>query len=171
MLQNLCARPIVEYASVAWDPVGGGNQQLRHQIEMVQRRASRFVTGDWRTTSSVSAMIDTLQWQTLEQRRLQSRLIFLHKYCYKAIHIKEPIAIRARNLNTNYQAIHSRLRCYENSFAPATVRDWNALHPDIRNEAEIIKFTSETNATGKLKHTSNFAENDYLMSMQIYILI
>ena len=100
--------PIVEYASVAWDPVGEGKQQLRHQIEMVQRRAARFVTGDWRTTSSVSAMINTLQWQTLEQRRLQSRLIFLHKYCYKAIDIKEPIAIRARNLNTNYQAIHSR---------------------------------------------------------------
>ena len=136
-------RPIVEYASVAWDPVGEWNQQLRHQIEMVQHRAARFVTGDWRTTSSVSAMSNTLQWQTLEQRRLQSRLIFLHKYCYKAIHIKEPIAIRARNLNTNYQAIHSRLRCYENSFAPATVRDWNALHPDIRNEAGTTKFKAK----------------------------
>ena len=110
---------------------------------MIQRRAARFVTGDWRTTSSVSAMINTLQWQTLEQRRLQSRLIFLHKYCYKAIHIKEPIAIRARNLNTNYQAIHSRLRCYENSFAPATVRDWNALHADIRNEAGTTKFKAK----------------------------
>ena len=106
---------------------------------MVQRRAARFVTGDWRTTSSVSAMINTLQWQTLEQRRLQSRLIFLHKYCYKTIDIKEPIAIRARNLNTNYQANHSRLRCYENSFAPATVRDWNALHP----EAETTKFKAK----------------------------
>ena len=78
-------RPIVEYASVVWDPVGEGNQHLRYQIEMVQRRAARFVTGDWRTTSSVTALIKTLQWQTLEQRRRQSRLIFLHKYCIKLL--------------------------------------------------------------------------------------
>ena len=42
-----CAPPIVEYASVVWDPVGEGNQHLRYQIEMVQRHAARFVTGDW----------------------------------------------------------------------------------------------------------------------------
>ena len=33
-------RPIVDYASVAWDPVGVENQHLRYQIEMVQRRAA-----------------------------------------------------------------------------------------------------------------------------------
>ena len=72
-------RPIVEYASVAWDPVGEGNQHLRYQNEMVQRCAARFVTGDWRTTSSVTTLIKTLQWPTLEQRRQQSRDVFLHK--------------------------------------------------------------------------------------------
>ena len=64
-------RPVVEYASVAWDPVGEGNQHLRYQIETVQRRAARFVYGDLGTTSSVTASIKTLQWQTLEQRRQQ----------------------------------------------------------------------------------------------------
>ena len=47
-------RPIVEYASVVWDPVVERNQLLRYQIEMVQRHAARFVSGDWRTTSSVT---------------------------------------------------------------------------------------------------------------------
>ena len=88
-------RPIVEYASVVWDAVGEGNQHIRYQIEMVQRRVARFVTGDWRTTSSVAALIKTLQWQTPEQRRRQSRLIFLHRYFHKAIDITESIAARA----------------------------------------------------------------------------
>ena len=124
-------RPIVEYASVAWDPVGEGNQHLRYQIEMVQRRAARFVTGDWRTTSSVPTLIKTLQWPTLEQRRQQSRLIFLHKYCHKAIDITEPFTI------------NPCLRCYANSFVPSNVRDWNALPPDIRNEEDATKFKAK----------------------------
>ena len=136
-------RPIVEYASVVWDPVGEGNQYLRYQIEMVQRRAARFVTGDWRTTSSVTALIKTLKWQTLEQRRRQSRLIFLHKYCHKAIDITEPIAVRGRGVNINYQAINPRLRCYDSSFTPSTVRDWNVMPPDIRNETDATKIKAE----------------------------
>ena len=135
MLQ-IYVRSIVEYASVVWDPVGEGNQYLRYQIEMVQRHAARFVTGDWRTTSSVTALIKTLQWQTLEQRRQQSRLIFLHKYCHKAIDITEPIAVRGRGVNP-------RLRCYDSSFAPSTVRDWNVLPPDIRNETDATKFKAK----------------------------
>ena len=39
-------RPIVEYASVVWDPVGFGNKLSREQLEMVQRRAARFVHSD-----------------------------------------------------------------------------------------------------------------------------
>ena len=47
-------RPILEYASSAWDPY---TQSSINKLEGVQRRAARFVTGDYRTTSSVSEMI------------------------------------------------------------------------------------------------------------------
>ena len=143
-------RPIVEYASVVWDPIGEGNQHLRYQIEMVQRRAARFVTGDWRTTNSVTALIKTLQWQTLEQRRRQSRLIFLHKYCHKAIDITEPIAVRGRGVNINYQAINPRLGCYDSSFAPSTVRDWNVLPPDPKRD-RCYEIQSETLTIHKIR--------------------
>ena len=113
---------------MVWDPVGEGNQHLRYQIEMVQRRA---------------ALIKTLQWQTLEQRRRQSRLIFLHKYCHKTIDITEPIAVRGRGVNINYQEINPRLRCYDSSFASSTVRDLNVLPPDTRNETDAKKFKAK----------------------------
>ena len=47
-------RPILEYASSAWDPY---SRQNIDKLEAVQRCAARFVTGDYRTTSSVSDMI------------------------------------------------------------------------------------------------------------------
>ena len=72
-------RPILEYANVVWDPY---QQYLINNIEMVQRRAARWVKHDYRPryrlTSSVSDMINDLQWITLQKRRMYSRLtIFL----------------------------------------------------------------------------------------------
>jgi hypothetical protein len=41
-------RPIMEYACIIWDPV---TQKNIRELEMVQRRAARIVTGDYITTS------------------------------------------------------------------------------------------------------------------------
>ena len=136
-------RPQLEYASVAWDPVGEGNLHLRNQIEMVQRRAARFAFSDWRWDSSPSTMIDRLNWQSLEERRQMSRIVFLHKYCHNEIDIREKIVMRSRGLNTKFQAINPRVRSYANSFVPLTIRDWNSLPPDVRNEAIAPKFKSK----------------------------
>ena len=43
-------RPILEYASTVWDP---HTKELTTQLEMVQRRAARFVTADYRRRHSV----------------------------------------------------------------------------------------------------------------------
>jgi hypothetical protein len=47
----------MEYACIIWDPV---TQKNIRELEMVQRRAARFVTGDYRTTSSVTQMLAAL---------------------------------------------------------------------------------------------------------------
>ena len=67
------ARPIFEYASVVWDP---HLQCLIDKIEMVQRRAARWVKLDYRQTSSVTDMMNDLQWSTLLERKKYSRLTF-----------------------------------------------------------------------------------------------
>ena len=103
---NTYVRPIVEYASVVWDPASERNQQLNYQVEMVQRRAARFVTGDWRETSSVSAMIKQLGWERLDTRRQQSRLLFMHKYCHEIVDIPGTIATGARGENISFQAMN-----------------------------------------------------------------
>ncbi|XP_072178279.1 uncharacterized protein [Diadema setosum] len=52
-------RPIMEYASIIWDPF---TQVNINRLEMVQRRYVRFVFHDYQRTSSVTDMLHTLGW-------------------------------------------------------------------------------------------------------------
>ena len=69
-------RPILEYASTVWDPYTTTNI---NQIEAVQRRAARFVKGDYKTTSSTSQMIRDLDWPTLQDRRVNAKLVMVYR--------------------------------------------------------------------------------------------
>ena len=64
--------PIMEYACIIWDSV---TQKNIRDLEMVQRRAARFVTGDYRTTSSVTLMPEAVHWTELQQRRKRSKVM------------------------------------------------------------------------------------------------
>ena len=52
-------RPIVEYASVVWSPYVKADIS---RIEMVRRKAARFVFNDFSSYSSVSSMLTELNW-------------------------------------------------------------------------------------------------------------
>ena len=52
---------------------------LTNKIEVVQRRAARFVIQRYRRTSSVGNMIDELDWQSLEERRRVASLMMFVK--------------------------------------------------------------------------------------------
>jgi hypothetical protein len=59
-------RSNLEYCSSVWSP---HTQKQKNNIEKVQRRAARYVTNRYHNTSSVTSMIDHLQWKSLETRR------------------------------------------------------------------------------------------------------
>lgn len=63
-------RPTLEYASITWDPY---LKDDKHKIEMVQRRTARYVTNRYHNTSSVTDMIYSLDFQTLEKRRKRAK--------------------------------------------------------------------------------------------------
>ncbi len=69
-------RPTLEYASVVRDPY---QQNDIHRLDMVQRRAARYVTNRYHNTSSVTDMINQLEWPSLQERRQHSRLLMLYK--------------------------------------------------------------------------------------------
>ena len=71
-------RSFVDYAPTVLDPHQKFN---REKLEMVQRRAARFVKSRYRRTDSVTAMLDELGWPILSKRPKDAQIIhFLQNY-------------------------------------------------------------------------------------------
>ena len=68
-------RPILEYASPVWDPHG---IVVQEEVEKLQNRAARFVTGNYNVeTGSMTSILEPLRWESLHKRRKGSKLILL----------------------------------------------------------------------------------------------
>ena len=102
-------------------------------VEKVQRKAARFVSGDHKWDSSVSAMISSLGWKSLQERRCVARLTMLHKACHDqtAVHIPDYMHNPNRTLRGHHQFCFRNIRAntdtYLYSFFPRTVKCWNLL--------------------------------------------
>jgi len=123
-------RPILEYSRTVWDPYTTGAVQ---QVEAVQRRAARYTLSRYRRTSSVTAMLSELNWQSLAETHRHARLIMFYKIHFQLVPTCMP-------LTSKY---HLQTTCTENTFAymipssacdyrlqsfyPHTVRHWNTL--------------------------------------------
>ena len=59
--------------------LNSNTKQNRDGVEMVQRRAARFVLNCYERTTSVTKMLKQLDWETFELRRKRARLTMLHK--------------------------------------------------------------------------------------------
>ena len=75
-------RSNLEYCSPVWSP---HHQNQVHKVETVQRRAARFTTNRYRNTSSVSSMLDYLQWESLEARRSKIQLTLFYKVVHDLV--------------------------------------------------------------------------------------
>ena len=80
-------RPIAEYASAAWSP---HTKKDTNNIESIQRRAARFVRGDYSRTSSVSSITRELGWASLQSRRTVHDLTLFYKIHSGAVIIQFP---------------------------------------------------------------------------------
>jgi hypothetical protein len=65
-------RPKLEHRCSVWDPHTKDQQQ---KLEKIQHRAARYIQNNYDYTSRTTAMINTLQWPTLAERRLKTRLV------------------------------------------------------------------------------------------------
>ena len=69
--------PVLDYGSSVWDPPG---VVLQEELENVQKRAARFVTGNYNyETGSMTGILGQLKWESLKKRRKDNRLILLFK--------------------------------------------------------------------------------------------
>ena len=80
-------RLILEYAVVIWAPHTGCDIE---RLEAVRGRVARFVMSDYNLTSSVTVMLQDLNWDTLSSRRQTSRLCLLYKILHNIVDVKLP---------------------------------------------------------------------------------
>ena len=137
-------RPIMEYASCVWDPHSKRNID---KLEMVQRRAARFVKGDYSRTSSVTAMLADLEWNTLQQRRMQSKTVMLYRVVHQLVSIPVTpflIPIRAsRCHNMRYAIPRSTVNAHLYSFFPSAIRIWNKLPASTVSAQSLETFRDQ----------------------------
>ena len=121
-------RSKLEYACAAWDPY---LVKDKNTLESVQSRAARFVYNDYRRDSSVSNMITSLGWESLEHRRKLNRLSLFDKIVNGKVAINAEDYLvkgdaRTRSVNSNkYRQIQTKTAVYKHSFFPRTIPDWN----------------------------------------------
>ena len=140
----MLVRPVLEYAAPVWDPYL--DQDIKN-LEKVQRRAARFVLGRYHNRSSVTEMLNTLNWPTLAERRKAARL----RLVYKALsglsnalrHTLKPTIARSRRCHDRQLR---RVQCGSDyrkmSFLLRTIRDWNDLPQYTVSASSVDIFTS-----------------------------
>ena len=142
-------RPIAEYACSTWDP-HHRSETAANKLEAMQKRAARFVHGDWRRTSSITTMLATLQWQTLQHRRNQIKLRILHSilnglvavpHCHLA---PPPLNIHKTRYATAGKFLHTTARThYQSTFFPSAAVLWNGLDRSMTTQADAELFQGQ----------------------------
>ena len=124
-------RPLLEYASQAWDP---HTSNLTDEIEKVQRRAARFVMSDYKNyePGSVTNLLNRLGWHSLQKRREIDRLCLFKKGLDNRSLLPLDSLVRpsrkTRQMHSaHYIPLYTRTNIYKFSFIPRSIVNWNAL--------------------------------------------
>ena len=100
---------------------------------MVQQIAAGFVKGDYDRTSNVTAMLDELGWDTLQEWRQQAKATMFLRIVYGLVCIPStPFLIPTRASTTRghdmkFLVPQSSVKAHKYSFFPSTTRIWNQL--------------------------------------------
>ena len=117
--------PVLDYGSSVWDPPG---VVLQEELESVQKRAARFVTGNYSyETGSMIGILGQLKWESLKKRRKVNRLILLYKGLKGKVSVPTydliPKTRRCRNQHSMaFQTPIAHTDIYKGSFFPRIIR-------------------------------------------------
>ena len=106
----------MEYASVIWEPYS-------KSLEAVQRKSARWIKSNDTRKASVTHMLNTLDLDTLQERRSISRLVFLYKILKEPAH-KDSVAVQPHDIDI---VTSPRVRRTSKGQPPKTSPNWTIL--------------------------------------------
>ena len=124
-------RPVLEYSSTVWDP---HQSSETHNLEQMQHRAARFVHHNYteRTPGCVTNMVQSLGWESLQQRQYIDRLSMLFRIQHCLVDVTTDYILlndtRTRGSQRLCQ-LNATKDVYKYSFYPRTICDWNHYLP------------------------------------------
>lgn len=137
-------RPTLEYASVVWDPA---TKTDIDRLERIQRKAARFITSNYKSTSSVTEMLSACGLEPLAVRRKIARLKFLFLIYHGQVKINRDTYLRNitnRSARLNHskalQSYLPRIDVFKYSFFANTINDWNKLPEHIVSHDDVSVF-------------------------------
>ena len=136
-------RSCLEYSCAVWDPF---RQKDIDKLNKIQRSAARFVTSNYKKTTSVTSLIQNLGWDDLQLRRKNCRLVCLFKIVNQLVEI--PISdrlipadkITRGGHNQAFKHIRANTTLGQNSFWYKTIPDWNSLSPAAIQAKTVAAF-------------------------------
>ena len=137
-------RSQLEYAATVWSP---WQSYLIQNIEKIQRRAARYVSNNYSPYISVTQLLQSLGWETLERRRTNARLSMMHKMINQQIIIPYNSYLQYSNINFTRESncykfiqFNCHKNTFQSSFFPYTVPKWNKLPDNVVNSLSLPQF-------------------------------
>ena len=127
----------------------GWNQKYNSdKLEMVQRRAARFVKGRYGMYESVTQMLEELTWVPLSKRRENARLILFYKIINNLAMVPHSCLEKAdgrtqKKHNLKFRHIGYNVDPYGQSFFPRCISAWNGLAQEIAEANTLDLFKSK----------------------------
>ena len=136
-------RPVLEYASSVWDP---STKENIDKLEQIQKRAARFITGEYSKLTRITPLVKSLNLETLEDRRTKSKVVIIHKAINSNLEIQHKDNLiqpsdRHKDKNT-FLIPYARTNTYKFSFFPSGIRAWNGLPEESRKTNTLSTFKS-----------------------------
>ena len=139
-------RPILEYCCTVLSPY---TQDYINKLEMVQGRVARYVTNRYHNTSSVTSMLEHLEWESLELRRVKCQLTMLFEIINNLVDIPPDqylteTSTRTRSHHSHkFRHVPASSDYFKNSFFPRTIVLWNSLPASLADAPSLVSFKQE----------------------------
>ena len=147
---NMLVRLRLEYASPIWNP--HTSSQINHLERIQHYDPAIYVANDPRRKTSPTTLVITLNWQTLESRRIIKQAMPFYIILNNIIKINPPAGLLTKSHNRHHYTVpRSRLNTVVYSFYPRSIRIWNTIPKVI---TEIKQPESFQAAINKLPFTT-----------------
>ena len=114
-------------------------------------RPQKYVCTNYQRTASVSEMLESLKWDTLEERRHKNRTSMFFKILHSLVAIPRtqllPTGRETRGNSTKFHQLPTSQAYHTNTFFPSAIKIWNSLPSTLSSITDLDIFEEHLNST------------------------